>query len=142
LLVPIAQEWLQEGRGLELPPDLSAGFDRYLNTLPWLFSGLDWSKMPRSEVINLSEANEEDLLAWAKRTRVGAHGHLAVWYSPREGGLVVPIDLGLVSLDELYLGAPGVRFAFGVDLQQAGMNAAFGDLLQYGSGDDLVAVGT
>jgi hypothetical protein len=140
-LSPTAEEWVQQGRGLALPADLSAGFDRYINSLPWVGMGLDWSKMPRSEIINIAKSSEQELLAWARRTRVGAHGHIVVWYSLEEGGLVVPLELGLVSLDELYLGTPGIRFAFGIDLDDGGMKAAFGDLLQYGSGDKLIAVG-
>jgi hypothetical protein len=140
-MVPNAENWLQQGRGLALPSDLSAGFETYLKALPWLSTGLDWSKMPRFEVINIAKSDEKELLAWARTTRVGGHKHIAVWYSLAGGGLVVPLDVGLTSLDELYLGAPGIRFSFGIDLDQGEMRAAFGDLLQYGSGDKLIAVG-
>jgi hypothetical protein len=138
---PIAEDWLKQGRGLALPSEVSAGFDRYLDGLPWLGMGLDWSKMPRSEVLNIAKADEQQLLSWAKRTRVGAHGHIAVFFSLEEGGLVVPLEVGLVSLDELYWGTPGIRFAFGVDLDQGAIKGTFADLLQYGSGDKLIAVG-
>lgn len=39
-------------------------------------------------------------------------------------------------------GTPGVRYAFGVDVEGSRMAPAYGDLVQYGAGDLLVAVGT
>ena len=140
-MTPTAEQWIQDGRGLPLPQDLSIGFDRFLSTLPWQVATLDWKRMPRSESLDLSFADRRAVLAWGKKTRIGAHTHIAVWYSVKSGGLVVPAAFGLVSLDELYWGAPGVQFAFGVDVLAEQMEPAYGDLLQYGDGDQLIAVG-
>lgn len=138
---PTAERWIREKRALPLPMDFSTGFEKFLDTLPWLGSGLDWSRMPCVEAIDASDPEPRAILRWAKRTRIGSHSHMAIWYSAKQGGLVVGIEVGLASLDELYRDAPGVRFAFGVDLYLDQLEPAYGDLLQYGSGDRLIAVG-
>jgi len=134
-------DWVHDKRAFALPTEFSTRFEQFLNGLPWLGSALDWSKMPSAQVINLASADANDLHIWLSKTRIGAHSHIAIWYSAERGGLVVPLEIGVTNLDELYREAPGVRFAFGVDLREGQLEPAYGALLQYGSGDDLIAVG-
>ena len=129
------------GHALALPKELSASFNEFLSTQPWEVSNLDWARMPRSESISTVDVDRRSLLAWARKTRIASHSHIAVFYSARAGGIVVPTEFAIVSLDELYGGAPGVRFAFGVDVLSDQMVPTYGDLLQYGQGDTLIAVG-
>lgn len=142
-MVPTAEKWLREKRALSLPTEAALRFEEFLNTLPWLGSSLNWSRMPPAVTINVANAQRRDLLAWGKKTRIGSHTHMAIWYSAEEGGVVVGTDFGLLSLDELYRGAPGVRFAFGVDWgAESYAYGAYADLLEYGAGDKVTALGT
>lgn len=136
---PHLQEWIRSGRASPITRELSAQFARYLDTLPWYPSKLNWSKMPASLKLNVSEAKSEDIAAWARRTRLGRHSHLVVYYSEEVGGLVLPFEDAVVHLDELYWMSPGVRFAFGADFENGAIKPAFDSLLQYGDGDWLFA---
>lgn len=133
-------QWLRDGRAIWLPDQMSAEFDAYLDTLPWVVTTLDWAKMPPSEEFNVVENGRYELVSWIAKTKIGAHSHMVVWYSRDEGGLVVPLSFALANLDAMYLHYPGVRFAFGADVVQGQVIPAYADILQYGSGDKLVAV--
>jgi len=136
----VAQQWIESGMAVELPVELSTGFDRYLSSLPWLGVRLDWSRMPPSVRFDMSAAADVELREWLRTTRLSLHPQMAIWYSEREGGIVVPTDLGIVNLDVLYRGAPGIRYCFGINASDGEMEPHYGDLLQYGGGDVLVAV--
>lgn len=136
-----AREWIRDGRAQPLPEELSAGFDKYLLSLPWLYLSLDWSRMARAEVINVVSTDASQLHAWLARTGIGSHSHTAVWYSLEEGGLIVPTTVAIEHLDERYWSAPGVRYAFGVTVDDGQLTPAYWDLLEYGRGDVLTAVG-
>ena len=136
----IEDQWIRDGRAIPLPIDLSHDFDAYLNRLPWIGSALDWSKMPPSRTLDLAGKRRHDLRSWIADTRIGHHAHIVIWYSRVRGGVVVPLDFAVANLDALYRHAPGIRFAFGVDVSDGRINPAFGDLVQYGSGDELVAI--
>lgn len=138
-MTPEARKWLFTGRARALPDHLSIEFDRYLNTLAWLGSGLDWSKMPSEKRINVVDATPSDFAAWLAGTAIGQHSHTVVWYSAEEGGIVVPAIAGVDDLDELYWHAPGVRFACGAELQEGIVVPRYSDLMQYGSGDEIIA---
>lgn len=101
--LPIARTWLQAGRATLLPDALSATFDTYVEHLPWAgTTSLDWSCMPPSTVLNVAGLSPADVYARAKTTRLAKRNDIAVWYSRREGGIVVPFRDGIEALDELY----------------------------------------
>ena len=135
------RSWLEEGRAARLPTALSDLFDDYVAALPWRgTAALDWSRMPASRELNLVGKSQADVFAWVKTTGLGRRSHVVVWYSRTEGGIVVPLRVGAEALDELYCDAPGARFAFGAEIESGGaLEPFFGDLLQYGYGDLLVA---
>jgi len=139
-VIGTAIEWLNDGRAQPLPAETSAAFDRYLLSLPWGISSLDWSRMDNAEVINLAQSDAFQLRAWLSRTGIGSHSHTAIWYSLEEGGLILPTSIAIEHLDELYRFAPGVRYAFGVTVEDGSIKPAFRDLLEYGRGDLLTAV--
>ena len=134
------REWLESGRALLLPDITCEAFDDYLNTLPWMASALDWSKMPPSVAFNVVKGTRDELFAWATSTRIGRHTHLAVFYSRKNGGLVIPLALALNNLDELYQGWPGTRYCFSLDLVDGQLLPAYSDLLEWGKGDVWIAV--
>jgi hypothetical protein len=137
----IEERWIRDGRAIPLPAAISHDFDAYLNRLPWIGSALDWSKMPPSRIFDLAGKRRSDLRSWmVAETRIGRHAHIVIWYSRVRGGVIVPLDFAIANLDALYQHAPGIRFAFGVDVSDAQIHPSFGDLLQYGSGDELIAV--
>lgn len=136
----IDEVWIRDGRATRLPDVLSLEFDAYLNRLPWIGSSLDWSQMPPSRTFNSAGKKRYDLRSWIAETKIGSHTHIAIWYSGARGGLVVPLDFAIANLDALYRHTPGVRYAFGVDFIERQMRPVYGDLLQYGNGDELVAV--
>lgn len=127
--------WTLDCRATALPKELSAAFDKHLNGLPWLGVSLDWSRMPRSVRIDAREPG----LAWRQSTRIGKHDLIAVWYSVEQGGIVVPFEVGIPKLDELYWQTPGTRFVFGVRALDGELSADFDAILQYGSGDEWIA---
>lgn len=137
----IAEAWIREGRAQRLPEALSSAFDAYLCSLPWHVSSLDWSRMPRAEVINVAKVDIVRMREWFSRTRIGRHSHIAIWYSVDKGGLIVPTNLAIDSFDELYWGAPGARYAFGLTIDGDRLEPAFNALLEYGRGDELTATG-
>ena len=136
----IDEQWIRDGRATRLPDALSQEFDAYLNRLPWLGSTLDWSKMPPSRSFDVAGKKRYELRSWTAETKIGTHTHVAIWYSRVGGGLVVPLGFAIANLDALYRHTPGIRFAFGVDFIEGQMQPMYGDLLQYGNGDELVAV--
>lgn len=133
--------WLEEGRAARLPTVISALFDDHVAALRWAgTTGLDWSRMPASRELNVVGQSPTDVYAWVTRTGLGRRSHMVVWYSRMEGGIVVPLRAAVDALDELYCDAPGARFSFGADVERSGaLEPFFGDLLQYGCGDLLVA---
>lgn len=136
----VEEQWIRDGRAMPLPVALSHQFDDYLNRLPWVGAGLDWSKMPPSKIFNLVGKKRYDSRSWIGETGIGRHAHTAIWYDRERGGVIVPLEFAVANLDALYQYAPGIRFAFGIDVSEEQMHPAFGDLLQYGSGDELIAV--
>lgn len=136
----LAHSWLQDGRALSLPKGMSDAFDDYVHSLPWAgTTGLDWSRMPPSIEMNVVGISPDDVYRWALGSRLGSHGHLAVWYSRRDGGIIVSLREGIVALDELFRQATGPRFSFGIDMIDGTPQPAFSDILQCGRGDVLVA---
>jgi hypothetical protein len=96
--------------------------------------------MPASHEYNVVGKSPADVYAWVKGTSLGRRSRMVVWYSRMEGGIVVPLRAAVEALDELYCDAPGTRFSFGADVDSGGaLEPFFGDLLQYGCGDLLVA---
>jgi hypothetical protein len=136
-----ARTWLEKGRALPLSEAASDSVDDYVNALPWLgTTGLDWTRMPPSRTLKLSGASPEDIYAWVKNTRAGHRMEIAIWYSRREGGIIVPMPEAAKNIDEFYWDAPGPRFVFGVDLMTDGAPAVFHEeIIQYGYEDLLVA---
>ncbi len=137
----IAQKWLDEGLATRLPHSISKEFDTHLLRQPWIGASLNWSLMPRSERLDVSEASPDEVMAWVARTRIGGHSQIVVWYSVEKGGIVVPLQQGVMHLDELYRDAPGVRFAFGADFVKGELKPDYSSILQYGAGDELIATG-
>jgi hypothetical protein len=132
--------WLQEGRADRLPTAISDAFDDHIAALPWAgTTGLAWSRMPPSREFNVVRRSAADVYAWVTTVGLGRRSHIAVWYSRREGGIVVPLQTGAEALDELYWDAPGPRFAFGAEIESGVVEPFFMDVLQYGYGDLLVA---
>jgi hypothetical protein len=132
--------WLEEGRAIRLPTAISDAFDDHVVALPWAgTTGLDWSRMPASREFRVVGKSAADVYAWIKTTRLGPRSHIAVWYSRKEGGIVVPLRAGAEALDELYWDAPGPRFAFGGEVEGGDVQPFFADILQYGHGDLLFA---
>lgn len=131
-------EWVVDGRAKALPGELSDAFDRYLCALPWVGSSLDWTKLPPPEQINVVRASPDEMRAWLSRTAIGGHSHIVVWYSAREGGIVVPLEVGFEHLDELYGAEP--RYCFGLDIVRGAMKPVYEALLEYGKGDLYSAV--
>lgn len=141
IVTPIAAEWIAKGRGFALPREFSVAFNRYLHELPWLASSLDWSRMPPGVTLDVSSSTAPEFGRWLDGTRIGKHSYIAVWYSVPEGGVVVPIgSVTAETLDALYWGAPGIRFSFGIDMRDHAVEPSYGDLIEYGNGDVLVAV--
>ncbi len=136
----IEEQWIRDGRANPLPVAISDEFDAYLKLLPWIGSSLDWSKMPPSRIFDLVGKKRYDLRSWIAATRIGHHAHIVIWYSRVRGGVIVPLNFAVANFDALYRYAPGIRFAFGVDVFEGKIHPSFGDLLQYGDGDELVAV--
>lgn len=138
----VPEQWLRDGRAQLLPHELSVAFDRYVMSLPWNgTTGLDWTKLPRSEAINVVQASPAEYAAWVARTAIARHSHLAIWYSISEGGLVVETAAGINALDELYGAYVGARFAFGLDVTDGGIIVPdYRDFLQWGHGDLFVAI--
>jgi len=135
-----AELWLKNGRASRLTATVSDALDRHVSSLPWAgTTGLDWSKMPPSVELTAARQSPEAILQWVETTRIAHHAHAAIWYSKREGGIVVRYREGILALDELYRHAPGPRFVFGVDVADGVVQPALLDLLQYGHGDLLVA---
>lgn len=133
------RELIDTGRAVELSPDVGQAFDEYLGTLRWTGTSLDWSRMGPSSEIDVRQATPTQILAWAKDTALGRHSHLMIFYAPGESVLAMPLECGIENLDMLYWDAPGVRFAFGGDFVGGKLCPAFGDILQYGGGDLLIA---
>lgn len=140
-LASTAEEWIRRGRAAPLPAELCVAFDAHLSSLPWHTSSLDWSTMAPPEVIDVPSAGDADVRAWFSRTQIGRHSHVAIFYSVREGGLIVPTSVAIEHLDELYLRSPGVRFAFGLSEREGRLVPVFSALLEYGRGDVLTAAG-
>ncbi len=135
----IPEAWLDDGKASLLPLQISADFRDYLNTLPWVGSGLDWSRLQPFATINISQASVDELLAWTNSTALGGHSHMALCFSPKEPCLLVKREDGIRRLDELFWRSPGIRFCFGVDVGADEPRSDFGALLQYGAGDLLFA---
>jgi hypothetical protein len=95
--------------------------------------------MPLSRWFDAVGKSPAEVYEWGKTTRLGHRGHIGIWYSRKEGGIVVPLRAGVEALDELYWDAPGPRFAFGVEVVEGDVHPFFADILQYGNGDLLVA---
>lgn len=131
----LMSQWIGDGRGQVIPAAMSEEFDRYLNTLPWIGSGLDWDRIPSAASINVSSASESAMHAWLTGTRIGKRKYMAVWLSASKRGIIAATGVAFDCLDELYRGSPGVRFAFGIDIIDSILVPHYPDFLQYGRGD-------
>jgi hypothetical protein len=132
--------WVNDGRGRPLASSVAHALHDHVNKLPWRgTTGLDWGRMPASIQLNLVGKSDDDVYRWARQASVGAHDELAVWYSRERGGIIVPLREGIMALNELYRGAPGPRFSFGVETGPSGDRVILADILQYGYGDLLIA---
>jgi hypothetical protein len=137
----IRETWIEEGRATLLPSGVSAAFGDYINTLPWVGSTLEWSRLEPFTKIDVAMASNEEVLEWTKLTALGRHSHMALCFSPKEPCLVVKLEEGMRHLDELFWSSPGISFCFGVDVSGDEPQSSFADLLQYGAGDFLFARG-
>jgi hypothetical protein len=52
----------------------------------------------------------------------------------------MPTSAAILNIHALYAAAPGIRFAFGSDFVDGTYCPVFEDLLQYGAGDELIAL--
>jgi len=137
-LTSLRQTWIEQGRARLLPLRVSLEFREYVNSLPWMASTLDWSRLQYTK-INISKASCDELLTWAKSSSLGRHSHLVLFFSPAEQCLLVSLDDGISHIDELFWESPGVNFCFGADVSGDTVTTCFTDLLQYGAGDLLFA---
>lgn len=134
------QSWLNSGRARLVPVEMADSFGAYLDTLPWVGTSIDWSRIP-SQSVQWCELSNEGLVSWARSTRAGRHTHLVACFSPAEPALLCEFDDGIRNLDVLFWAAPGVRYVFGADLADGVIKPAFTDFIEYDGGDRLTASG-
>lgn len=86
---------------------------------------------------------DSDFPRWLAGTAIGQHKSVSVWFSEREGGIVIPLeDLSLVTLDALYWTRPGFRYLFGVELREETLVPWYQDLLEYIGTRDIISAVT
>jgi hypothetical protein len=108
----------------------SEAFAEVLNSLQWNISGmrLDWLKIIGIE-IDLDDPNAAQLLG---RSRLAAHSHTFLLYSPAQPGLVVRTDAIIEHLDELYWKSAGINYLCGAEVDAEGQVVfAFQDFAEY-----------
>ena len=135
----LSEAWIEEGRASLLPITMTAEFEGELLSMPWVVSTLDWARLRPTAPLNRARASAEELLQWAQRTAIGACTHMALCFTPKKPCLLVKVEDGLRYLDQLFEEAPGVRFCFGVDVANGTVRPHYDAVLQYGSGNLLVA---
>lgn len=134
-----AQEWIHAGLGVPIEEDVSRSFERYLMELPWAGASIDWRKLAPRTRVNYVQAEKLELLCWLRGTSVAKFSHLAVWYSEKEGGVILPASTAILCLDDIYWNHQGARYSFGAEEVGEGFRFHFSDIVQFGPAEHLVA---
>jgi hypothetical protein len=130
---------VSSGTGDVLDSSVCEAFERYLESLPWLATRIDWEALGDSTSIRLSSVGRDGLLKWVESTTLASHSHVAAFYSGREPGIVCTLEFGLCNTDLLFMSAPGIRYLFGVDRSAAGWVPAFSAFAEYEGPEELTA---
>jgi hypothetical protein len=117
-----------------------AEFNKYLCTLRWFPTSLDWRGMPPWEQFRLAVDNEAAAVEWAHRMAIGKHSHVVAVYKWDEPGLVCTLDAAIFNLGALFAHAPGKNFFFGADQEGDSWRYKFADLMEFDGGEVFTAV--
>lgn len=134
------QELIRAGVASVVPANVCDDFARFLATLPWLGTGLDWSKLPPACSLSLSSKSAEAVDDWLRRTRAGRQPYLIAFFSEGQPGIAIATRKALRHLDEIFWKAPGRRFMFGAHRHEEQWQPAFQDFLEYDGGERLTSV--
>lgn len=136
---PHVRALLASGDGDVLDVSVSREFERYLESLPWLATRIDWGVLGNGTSVRLSSVDRAGLLNWAQSTSLADHSHIAAFYSGREPALVCSLEFGLCNTDLLFMSAPGIRYLFAVDRGEAGWAPVFPAFAEYEGPEELTA---
>lgn len=110
---PHIREWMASHESYVLESRYSESFHRYLESLPWLPSKIDWSEL-RSVFVSL-EDGEVDLQSMAE-TPIGRHQYTMVCYKAADAAILCRTDDDFRDADLLCMRASGPRYMCGAQL--------------------------
>ncbi|MEV0323647.1 hypothetical protein ACIBKX_13405 [Streptomyces sp. NPDC050658] len=108
------REWLAEHDHRILDAAYSATLERYLDTLPWASSRIQWADVPHTE-IDEPPSDDPDFLDACGKTPLGGHSWVLIMYNGGEPAVLCRTEDALKDIDVLYLRAPGPRYFCGAD---------------------------
>jgi hypothetical protein len=109
------QEWMTNHYHRVLDSLHSSRFERYLNTLPWVSSHVDWDQVENAQLLMPTEVDRA-FLNECRKTPWGQHDHVVIMYTGDQDSLLCRTEDAIADLDLLYSRAPGDRFFCGAEL--------------------------
>jgi hypothetical protein len=98
---------------------------------PRVRDAIDWARVPGSTMLRLSEAGDDELIAFVRSTSLGRHSHVAVIYMPESEGLIAPINAALTYIDTFTRIVPRICYLVGAEPTGSGYDYAFADFLEW-----------
>lgn len=121
----------------------TTSFNNFLMSLPWDITGtrIDFSKTNFNyKKLNYSELIDHEVYSCLLQSKIGTFSHILILVDSGEACIVTDIEYGLLHLDELLAGSPGVCFVCGANPNDEKLNPDYESLLMYDDGRYLVAV--
>ncbi|MEC8009191.1 MAG: hypothetical protein VX185_00300 [Pseudomonadota bacterium] len=121
----------------------TSSFNDFLLNLPWDITGtrIDFSKTNfKYKKLNYSELSDQEVYQCLLQLKIGTFSHIIILIDSDEACIVTDIEYGLLHLDELLAGSPGVSFICGATLNDKKLKSDYESLLMYDDGRYLVAV--
>jgi len=117
--------------------EMSARFSKFLDSMPWAPSHVDWRSIPCAK-FEISDDWEESVLEFSREYPLGAHEYLMALYDESQPSILCPLGVGLRDIDLIYSGTPGSRYICGVDLIDGRPVPAYEDFAEFDGFANLI----
>lgn len=124
------KEWARGRCHRVLDEKYSSDFDKFLCSLPWAGSHIDWRELAY-EQIEIPEVVDANFLALCRNTDWGSHEYVFIMYNRGCKSLLCKLEDAVTDLDLLYSEAPGTRFICGADVEGESIQIIHADFAEY-----------
>ncbi|NLU72177.1 hypothetical protein HCC61_05665 [Streptomyces sp. HNM0575] len=113
-----------------LESSYSQVFHEYLESLPWIPSKVDWSRIPH-KFVSLESDDTAAELRLIDETPIGRNPYVMVTFNADDMAIMCRAEDAFRDADSLYMRAPGPRYMCGAKFESDGIVLSVEDFAEY-----------